>query len=267
MADDKDDAADGAPPRSGHEAPAPPSEPAPASEADHANREATETDASLATSEEFLVDDGLVPDEPGAAPAASAPPGAAPVSPVSPVPEAAAGADPRTEERFASLGTALETMSQRLEIFATQIKRKNDIIATLNEEAQKGRDGIALELLRPMFSALVRMLAELDADVARRQQEDPQTAAQFAAYRTIVRNVLQDGGLMEELPTDLREAPDFDSETQEIVRAVDTTDRDLHQKLVRVVLPRFVYGDRVLFREKVEVYRYVAPIQSQEDGP
>lgn len=164
----------------------------------------------------------------------------------------------RIEQSIGSIGNATDRIASRIDAIGTQIKRKDDIIRDLSDEAKKGRDGISLELIRPTFSALVRLIGDIDADIARLRVASPETVALLNAYRTRVCNALQDAGLTENLPTDTAAAPGWNSKTQEIVRPRDTEDEALHQKVAEVLASSFSYAGKTLFREKVEVYRYRA---------
>ena len=168
-------------------------------------------------------------------------------------------------ERFDLMEERLEHMAQRLNVLATQSRRVTDINAELHRELTKKRDDALLDLMRPAFAGLVRLLGNIDASIARLQDNNADTVDLLIAHRITLSNALQDSGLIEMPATQPETAVIFAPDSQEIVDVRATDDSALDQTVAEVVQPGFAFGDRQLFREKVAVYRYTSAQPEEKD--
>lgn len=168
------------------------------------------------------------------------------------------------ETQFSDLTAAVANMAKRFDVVATQSKRVHEINGELHAQLQSVRGNAILELMRPGFGGFVRLVGQLDSDIERLRNTDDAMANTLLAYRINLANALQDCGLTEDPTTPLDEPVAFSPGTQEINTIVPTDDPDKNQKIARIALPGFSFGDRRLFREKVDVYRYAASAQEKE---
>jgi|GEM_PF-3199228 len=200
---------------------------------------------------------------------------------VPPVPRADPESDPETaqgpdhsenlidaewlETQFSGLSVAVASMAKRFDAIASQSKRVHEINGELHTQLQSVRGNAMLEMMRPGFSGFVRLIGLLDADIERLHGCDDAMANILRVYRINLANALQDCGLTEDLPTPLHDLPAFSPSKHEVNAVVSTDDHKKNQKIARIALSGFSFGDRRLFREKVDVYRYAAPPQVGED--
>lgn len=166
--------------------------------------------------------------------------------------------------QFAQFSAAVESMVSRFEVVSAQSKRVHEINGELHSQLQSIRANALLEMMRPGFGGFVRLIGQLDNDIERLQTSDDPMANILVAYRTSLANALQDCGLSEDPATPLEVSAEFAPSRQEINAIVPTDDPDKDRKISRVALPGFSFGDSRLFREKVDVYRYVEPAQQGE---
>ena len=166
--------------------------------------------------------------------------------------------------QFSQLNAAVENMVSRFDVVSTQSKRVHEINGELHLQLQSIRGNALLEMMRPGFGGFVRLIGQLDNDIERLRASDDPTANVLVAYRTSLANALQDCGLSEDPVTQLDVPVEFSPSRQEINAIVPTDDPDKDRKIFRVALPGFSFGDSCLFREKVDVYRYVEPAQQGE---
>lgn len=168
------------------------------------------------------------------------------------------------ETKFAELTAAVANVAKRFDVVATQSKRVHEINGELHAQLLSVRGNAILEMMRPGFGGFVRLIGQLDSDIGRLRNTDDAMANTLLAYRVNLANALQDCGLTEDPPTQLDEPVAFSPGTQEINAVVPTDDPDNNQKIARIALPGFSFGDRRLFRERVDVYRYAASAQEKE---
>ena len=166
--------------------------------------------------------------------------------------------------QFSQLNAAVENMVSRFDVVSIQSKRIHEINSELHSQLQSIRANALLEMMRPGFGGFVRLIGQLDNDIERLQASDDPTANVLVAYRTSLANALQDCGLSEDPVTQLDAPVEFSPSRQEINAIVPTDDPDKDRRISRVVLPGFSFGASRLFREKVDVYRYVEPAQQGE---
>lgn len=169
------------------------------------------------------------------------------------------------ETQFAGLTATVAGMAERFDVVATQSKRVHEINGELHAQLQSVRGNAMLEMMRPGFGGFVRLIGQLDTDIERFRATDDSMANTLLSYRINLANALQDCGLTEDPPTPLDEPAVFSPGTQEIDAVVPTDDPDKNQKIARIALPGFSFGERRLFRERVDVYRYAAPTQEGKD--
>lgn len=166
--------------------------------------------------------------------------------------------------QFAQLSAAVDNMASRFDVVSTQSKRVHEINGELHSQLQSIRGNAVLEMMRPGFGGFVRLIGQLDDDIERLRATDDPMANILVAHRTSLANALQDCGLSEDHATPLEVTAEFSPSKQEINAIVPTDDPNKDRKISRVALPGFSFGDSRLFREKVDVYRYVEPAQQGE---
>lgn len=159
--------------------------------------------------------------------------------------------------QFSQLNVAVENMVSRFDVVSTQSKRVHEINGELHSQLQSMRGNALLEMMRPGFGGFVRLIGQLDNDIERLRASDDPTANVLVAYRTSLANALQDCGLSEDPVTQLDVPVEFSPSLQEINSIVPTDDPEKDRRISRVALPGFSFGDSRLFREKVDVFRYV----------
>ena len=152
---------------------------------------------------------------------------------------------------------SLARIAARGESDSLQLKRKDEIIAKINEELIEARAGYISAILRPIFEENVRLVMEIDTQLARAADNQPLDAvALLQSFRQRVLIGLENCGLYQQPPTDLSGSPRFDPRIQVIMRTIDVTDPERHQHIARVVMSSFHHEDKALLRERVDVYRF-----------
>jgi hypothetical protein len=191
--------------------------------------------------------------------AAGAPPSETPAAPVVAPREA-----PAPDAALAALASALDEtraslakLAARSESDSLQLKRKDEIIAKINDELIEARAGFVSAILRPIFEENVRLVMEIEAQLARAANGQPlDGVALLESIRQRVLIGLENCGLYQQPTTDLSDSPRFNPRTQVITRTIDVEDPERHQHIARVVMPSFQHEDKALLRERVEVYRF-----------
>lgn len=166
---------------------------------------------------------------------------------------------------LADLASTVREVGARFDMIAQQSKRVHEINGKLHAELQKLRENEVLAMLRPGFGGFVRLIGRIDSDIARWQKSDKTLGDQLMGYRIDLANALQDCGLIEEPPTDLEEPTRFSPAKQEVNIIVPTDDRELNQIIARIAQPAFFFQGRLMFPERVDVYRYTAPKEEKGD--
>ncbi|SMF55235.1 molecular chaperone GrpE [Azospirillum oryzae] len=133
-------------------------------------------------------------------------------------------------------------------------------IDRLHDELQEYRSDIVAKALRPIFSAIIRLHGDSGRLAQSLRGEPPDRLSpdrlirMFEDFREDLERILRDNGV--EPYTDQEQADHFNGRRQQAVGFVSTPDEGQHAVVAERVRPGFVYGETVLQKELVRVFKY-----------
>ncbi|GAA4256820.1 hypothetical protein GCM10022293_48970 [Azospirillum formosense] len=154
-------------------------------------------------------------------------------------------------------------MARLLRLFEDKITSDNfreKQIDRLYDELQEYRSDIIAKSLRPIFSAIIRLhgdsgrLAQLLRGEPPERLSPDRLIRMFEDFREDLERLLRDNGV--EPYTDQEQADHFNGRRQQAAGYVSTPDEGQHAVVAERVRPGFVYGETILQKELVRVYKY-----------
>ncbi len=160
------------------------------------------------------------------------------------------------------VGQALQTFHSTLQElrqdFETKIKydeSKERVINSLHSELQSYRDGLHFKILRPLFIDLIAMYDDLGRLIEEGLETHPRQVTQnLITFQETIEEMLRRNGV----EIFQCEGETFLSNKQRILHTVTTPDPTQDRLIARRVRKGFLYEERVIRPEIVELYKYIA---------
>jgi len=133
----------------------------------------------------------------------------------------------------------------------------------LHEELETYRRGFHFQVLRPVISDLIVLYTDMDKVAARWASDEShaETGQEIAQFRDQVEEILR--RISVEPYTS--QTDEFDAKRQRAISTVETTDQANDKRVAARLRPGFEYdGTIVVQPEQVQIYRYVAPVDTGE---
>lgn len=141
-------------------------------------------------------------------------------------------------------------------------RTKDDQIRDLNKELQSHRAGLLINAMRPVIDELIGLHRTVDKKVNRLAMNGPQDDVTEAVIRALIdiREELEIALDRQGIEAYEHESDVADPRLQFVIRPVETGDPDLTGVIVRRLARGYRIGERILDKERVEAYRYVAGV-------
>lgn len=168
---------------------------------------------------------------------------------------------PANSEIIQRFDTLLAEMDSLRHDFDTKVKydeSKERLIDTLHLELQAYREGLHFKILRPLFLDLITMYDDLGKVVDDMQTKDsnssvPQDIQNFASFQETIEEILRRNGV----DVFCLEDNIFVVSQQRVLKVLPTTNPSQDKHIARRVRKGFLYENRVLRPEIVDIYKYV----------
>jgi molecular chaperone GrpE len=168
---------------------------------------------------------------------------------------------PANSEIIQRFDTLLAEMDSLRHDFDTKVKydeSKERLIDTLHLELQAYREGLHFKILRPLFLDLITMYDDLGKVVDDMQTKDSNSSVQqdiqnFASFQETIGEILRRNGV----DVFCLEDNIFVASQQRVLKVLPTTNPSQDKHIARRVRKGFLYENRVLRPEIVDIYKYV----------
>lgn len=163
-------------------------------------------------------------------------------------------------QRLDVLLTEMQSLRQDFDTKVKYDESKERLIDTLHRELQAYREGLHFKILRPLLLDLITMYDDLGKVVDDMQATNPDSSFQqiiqnFALFQQAIEEMLQRNGV----DAFCVEDSTFVASRQRVLKVFTTTDPTQDKQITRRVRKGFLYENRVLRPEVVEIYKYVPP--------
>jgi molecular chaperone GrpE len=157
------------------------------------------------------------------------------------------------------ISTLLVEMQGLKQDFETKIQydeSKDHLIDTLHKELQSYREGLHFKILRPIFIDLISMYDDLHrVRNAIPSDVESQELQNLQSFQETIEEILHRNGV----DAFVEEEDIYIASKQRILKTSQTSDPTLDRHIARRVRKGFVYDNKLLRPEIVEIYKYALP--------
>jgi molecular chaperone GrpE len=168
-----------------------------------------------------------------------------------------AAASQITLQGIEELRAEMQSLREDFETKVQYDQSKERLIDTLHEELQDHREGLHFKVLRPLFTDLISLYDNIGRII------ESSTSAHIGKEDHVIENLLSFQQEVEEIlyrqgvETFQLEEETFVGNKQRVLRVINTPKAALDKHIARKVRKGFVYENKILRPEIVEVYKYV----------
>jgi molecular chaperone GrpE len=168
-----------------------------------------------------------------------------------------AAAPQLTLQGIEELRAEMQSLREDFETKVQYDQSKERLIDTLHEELQDHREGLHFKILRPLFTDLISLYDNIGRIIESSASEhignEDHVIENLLSFQQEVEEILYRQGV----ETFQLEEEAFVGNKQRVLRVINTPKAALDKHIARKVRKGFVYENRILRPEIVEVYKYV----------
>ena len=169
-------------------------------------------------------------------------------------------ADSEITQRLDTLLTEMHSLRQDFDTKVKYDESKERLIDTLHQELQAYREDLHFKILRPLLLDLITLYDELGKVVDDMQATNSDSSFQqiiqnFALFQQTIEEMLRRNGV----DAFCVEDSTFVASRQRVLKVLSTAEPTQDKQIARRVRKGFLYENRILRPEVVEIYKYVPP--------
>lgn len=164
---------------------------------------------------------------------------------------------------LSSLQPLLEAIAGLRRDFDAKVKydaTKDRLIETLHRELQLHQQGLHFRVLQPVFLELIALFDDIGQLLAWIEEETLPASEQMVRHIRILQDSVEEILRRHGVETFVREEDVFLPQKQRCVKTVPTADAGLDRHIARRVRCGFLYDEKLLRYEFVDIYKYT-PVQ------
>lgn len=156
--------------------------------------------------------------------------------------------------RLAGIQDELAALRRDFESKLQYDASKQQQLDTMHQELESYRRDSRLQVLRPIFTDLITLYADLDKVIQRWKSEQKAEQQTLTQYQEQIEEVLRRNGAERFTTSD----DTLDAKRQRVIDTTPTTDPALDKRVAERLKPGFEYEGRIVLQaEQVKTYRYV----------
>lgn len=169
------------------------------------------------------------------------------------------------EDKIEKILKNIENLNNRLdemnEMFLKKIQStsfEKEIADKLHNEIQEYRNDLHFQLIKPLILDLINMRESMKKGVKSFDEKtDEEKLKLLQSYMEEIEIILDNNNIeIYETNIDSREDVNFDAKRQKIIKKIETSDEKLHGKIYKILSSGYIYSEKIISHEKVEVYIY-----------
>ena len=172
------------------------------------------------------------------------------------------------ENMLANQANAMAKLDELTKLFERKISlsaSQDKIIASMHKELEEYKNDLYFNMIKPIIEDVIQARDSI-LRIARARTEKGETEMPiktFAEYSYDLEDILTKNGVEVFARS---EGDDFSPQEGHLIEKVYTSDESLNHKIAKVLSDGYKYNDRILSRQKVNVYFYKENLENKEEN-